>query len=309
MGKKQNTNNLRKVLLFLLGIVGIFVLFYGYIVIASLLGRETIVVENIERKYRLYVPTSYDDKPVPLVMVFHMLTGSGKTTEWLTHFNQIAEKEGFIVVYPEGYKASWAEGSNLYAADQNQINDVLFTSELLDQLASEYAIDPNQIFVTGFSSGGFMAQRLGCEMSDRITAIATVGATLSRNIIEKCDPQRPLPVLMIHGTEDRGVPWEGDSDYVSVPDGVTFWVNQNSCNQTATHSNVPDSKDDGTKVEYDKYSGCLENSNVILYTIIGGGHSWPSGSQMVQLWGLNGNISQDIDASRVIWDFFEQQRR
>lgn len=139
----------------LLGIVGLFILLYGYIVIASLLGREKITLDNIERTYRIYVPTSYDsNEPIPLVFAFHMLTGSGKTMQWLTHFNKIAEEEGFIVVYPEGYKGSWSEGSLLYAADQNQINDVLFISELMNELVDDYSIDPNKIFLVGFSSGG-----------------------------------------------------------------------------------------------------------------------------------------------------------
>ena len=309
MSKRQGSHILRQVLFFLLSIVGLFVLMYGYIIVASLLGREKIVVESMERTYRIYVPTSYDkEEPLPLVFVLHMLTGSGKTTQWLTHFDELAEQEGFIVVYPEGFKGSWAEGSNLYAADQNQIDDVMFISNLIDELMSSYSIDPNQIFITGFSSGGFMAQRLGCEMSDRIAGVATVGATLSKGIIESCEPQSPLSVLMIHGTEDHGVPWDGDPDYVSVPDTVDFWVKQNECNTVPKHAQIPDSKADDTKVEYDMYTGCLDNSQVKLYKIIGGGHAWPGGSQMVQLWGLNGKISQDIDASQTIWSFFQEQR-
>lgn len=309
MTKRQGTNILRKVLFSLLGIVGLCVLMYGYIIIASLMGRETLVVKNIERTYRIHVPTSYDkENPIPLVFVLHMLTGSGKTTQWLTHFDELAEEEGFIVVYPEGYKGSWAEGSNLYVADQNQIDDVMFISKLIDKLMSSYAIDPNQIFITGFSNGGFMAQRLGCEMSNRIAGVATVGATISKRIIESCKPQFPLSVLMIHGTEDHGVLWDGDPDYMSVPDTVDFWVKQNECNKVPEHSQIPDSKIDGTKVEYDIYTGCLENSRIELYTIIGGGHAWPGGSKMVQLWGLNGKISQDIDASQIIWTFFREQK-
>jgi polyhydroxybutyrate depolymerase len=311
MSKKttnQRSNTLRKVLLLLLAIVGIPVVLYGYIVISSLIGRETIIVENIERKYQVYIPTTYKEEPVPLVLVFHMLTGSGKTTQWLTNFNNIAEQEGFIVVYPEGYKASWAEGSNLYAADQNQINDVVFTSELMDKLMRDYAIIPNQIYATGFSSGGLMVQRLGCELSDRITAIATVGATFSKNIIKNCNPQMPLPILMINGTDDRGVPWEGDSDYVSVPETVEYWIKQNSCSNVPGKIQMPDINADGTTVIHDAYTECLEDSSVNLYTIVGGGHTWPRGSQLVQLWGLNGTISQDIDASQAIWTFFQEQK-
>ncbi|KAA3648677.1 MAG: hydrolase [Chloroflexi bacterium] len=306
---KQSPNTLRKVLFILLGIAAIPLLLYGYMVASSLIGRETITVDNTDRKYRIYVPSTYQEEPLPLVLVFHMLTASGKTTEWLTGFNEIAEREGFIVVYPEGYKNSWAEGSNLYAADQDQINDVGYISALIDKLMGEYVIDANQIYATGFSSGGLMVQRLGCELSDRISAIASVGATLSTNSFESCNPQQPLPVLMIHGTEDHGVPWQGDSNYLSVPDTIEFWSKHNGCGDILEKTQLPDIKEDGTTVKIDAYTGCLENSSVNLYTIYEGGHTWPGGNQAVQLWGLNGRISQDLNASQTVWAFFQQQGR
>ncbi len=212
MAKKRTklSSYLRKVIFALVGLVGLFVLLYGFIVVASLWGRESIRIGNIDRKYRIYVPSTYEEtEPAPLVLVFHMLTGSGRTMEWITHFNKVAEQKGFIVVYPDGYKGSWAEGSNLYAADQDQIDDIAFVSGLIDKVEERYAINPDQIYATGFSSGGFMVQRLGCEMAGTITAIATVGATLSENSIKECDPQEPLSVLMINGVDDHSVPWEG----------------------------------------------------------------------------------------------------
>lgn len=241
-------------------------------------------------------------------MVFHMLTGSGRTMEWLTHFNKIADKEGFIVVYLEGYEASWADGSNLYAADENRINDVAFVAALIDKLASEYTIDTERIYATGFSNGGFMVQRLGCELSNKITAIATVGATLSTNAFNACNPRKPMAVLMINGTDERNGPWEGNSDYASVSNTINYWRKHNSCSDALEVLQLPDIKNDGTFVKRDTYKDCVGGSTVVLYTIVGGGHTWASGNQAVQLWGLGGKINQDIDASQVIWSFFQEQQ-
>ena len=297
----------RALLATLISIIVLVVLFYGYIVIASLWGRDTIQIKDQTRHYRVYVPQSYlGDEPVPVVLVFHMLTASGRTAEWLTHFNQIAEQEGFIVVYPDGYKASWAEGSHLYAADQEQIDDVAFVSALLDELTAQYAVDRERIYATGFSSGGFMAQRLGCDLSDRISAIATVGATLTANVLRVCSPQKPMPVLMIHGLEDGGVPWEGSPDYASVPETIRFWSQHNQCQELPFSVEEPDTTAGGTQVARAVYANCQAGAPVVLYSITGGGHTWPGGSKPVQLWGLSGRISQEMDASMVIWQFFEE---
>lgn len=306
--QKSNVSARRKILFFLAGLVGLFFLVYLYIVAATLWGRETLQIDNLQRHYRVYVPKSYTgEEPVPLLIVFHMLTGSGRTVEWLTHFNTIAAREGFIVVYPDGYQASWAEGSGLYAADQKHINDVLFTSALIDKLAKEYTIDTNRVYATGFSSGGFMVQRLGCELSDKVTAIATVGATLYKNTLQNCSSQAHLPVLMIHGTADQGVQWDGSLEYLSVGETVQFWVNMNGCTPDPEKRHLPNAQDDDTVVEQDVYGDCPVSTRVILYTILGGGHTWPGGNQAVQLWGVNGKISQDMDASEMIWSFFEGQ--
>lgn len=308
MNKKSKLRFPRILLYFFLSLLILVLLVYVFIVYSSLSGRETITVDNLERHYRVYVPDAYtEEKPTALVLVFHMLTASGKTAEWLTHFNKLADQEGFIVVYPEGYKASWAEGSQLYAADQANVNDVYFISTLIDQLSTQYTLDSQRIYATGFSSGGLMVQRLACELSDKITAIATVGATLTENSFKNCQPQEPLPVLMINGNDDMGVPWQGTPDYVPIPEAAAFWATQNGCKNTPETDRMPDQIEDGTLVEKDVYQDCSTKKPVILYRVLGGGHTWPGGNQAVQLWGLNGKINQDIDASWEIWSFFSNQ--
>ncbi len=183
---------------------------------------------------------------------------------------------------------------------------MLFVSALLDELTARYAVDRERIYATGFSSGGFMAQRLGCDLSDRISAIATVGATLTENVHQVCSPQKPMPVLMVHGLEDSGVPWEGSPDYVSVPETIRFWSQHNQCKEPPFSVEESDTTADGTRVARTVYANCQAGAQIVLYSITGGGHTWPGGSKPVQLWGLSGRISQEMDASMVIWQFFEE---
>ncbi len=301
---------LRAIVIVVFAAIRLVALLYAALFAVSMWGRESIIVEDVKRYYRVHLPPSYDDEqPLPVVLAFHMHTGTGQWMEWTTHLNQIADQNDFIVVYPDGYKFSWADGSGQYAADQDQINDIAFVSTLIDELASSLAVDSNRVYVTGFSNGGFMAQRLACELSDKITAIASVGATLPKDIVQSCDPERPVPVMMINGLDDGDVPWEGTSEYTSVPATVENWTEINGCNGTPNVSFEPDRADDGTRVRREAYTACRDNANVVLYVIEGGGHAWPGGSKIVQLEGIRKNISQDIDASSVIWEFFQEYER
>jgi polyhydroxybutyrate depolymerase len=286
-------------------------LLYGGIYVASSTGRQSIVVDGVERKYRTHLPAGYDGSlPTPLVLAFHMYGGNARMMEWLTHFNQVADENGFIVVYPEGYKNSWADGSELFPADLDYIDDVAFTLALIDELKGQYNLDETRIYATGFSNGGFFAQRLACEATEHLAAIATVGASLASNTLGACAPEGSIPVLMINGTDDPSVNWDGSPEYAPVPLTAAFWAAFNSCDEQPNVAQLPDLTDDGTHVRQELYSGCRDEVEVILDAIEGGGHAWPMGNQAVQLWGLfNGRISQQIDASRVIWDFFKGYRR
>lgn len=279
---------------------------YAGLYVASSTGRQSIVVDGVERMYRTHLPIGYDEgQPTPLVLAFHFYGGNARMMEWLTHFNQVADENGFIVVYPEGYKNSWADGSGLFPADLDYIDDVTFTLSLIDELRSQYNIDDTRIYATGFSNGGFFVQRLACEASDHLAAIATVGASLATETYSACAPEGAIPVLMINGTDDPSVTWDGSPESVPVPVTAAFWSIFNGCDQEPSLTDEPDLTSDGTHVHRESYSNCQDDVEVILYAIEGGGHAWPMGNQPVQVWGLfNGRISQQMDASRVIWEFF-----
>jgi polyhydroxybutyrate depolymerase len=283
---------------------------------------RSIIFAGSERTYHIHIPipASYDKaSPIPLLIVLH---GGGGTGEGMVNlsqggFNKLSDKEGFIVVYPDGIEKHWNDGREnaSYRAHREKIDDVGFISALVEHLAKEHNIDMKRVYVTGISNGAMMSFRLACELSEKITAIAPVSGAMPENLPARCSPSRPIPVLMISNTDDRLVPWEGGDirfgrktfgRTLSVPETVKYWVNHNQCSLPPTVSVEPDrDPKDGTRVRKELYNQCREGSEVVLYAIEGGGHTWPGGHQYLPEW-MVGKTSRDIDANEVIWDFFRR---
>jgi polyhydroxybutyrate depolymerase len=285
-------------------------------------AARSIMFAGLERTYRIHIPASYDKAdPIPLLIVLHGGGGTGEGTVKLTRggFNKFSEKEGFIVVYPDGVEKHWNDGREnvSYRAHREKIDDIGFISALIDHLAKQYNVDIKRVYATGISNGAMMSLRLGCELSEKITAIAPVAGSMPENLPIRCSPSRPIPVLMISNTDDRLVPWEGGDirfgrktfgRALSVPETVKYWVNHNLCSSSPTISMEPDrDPKDGTRVRIESYNQCREGIEVVLYAIEGGGHTWPGGHQYLPKW-ITGKTSRDIDANEVIWDFFKRHR-
>jgi polyhydroxybutyrate depolymerase len=255
-------------------------------------------------------------------MVLHGGGGTGKGMVKLTHggFDRLSDREGFIVVYPDGIEKHWNDGrQNLsYRAHREKIDDVGFISALIDHLAKEDSIDIKRVYVTGISNGAIMSLRLGCGLSEKIAAIASVAGSMPENMPSQCSPSRSISVLIISNTADPLVPWGGGEirfglrrfgRVLSVPETVKFWVNHNQCSSPPNIIWEPDrDPKDGTSVRRESYSECQESSEVVLYVIEGGGHTWPGGHQYLPQW-IIGKTSRDIDANEVIWDFLKKHKR
>ena len=257
---------------------------------------------------------------MPLVLLLHGGGGTGEGMEKLTlgGFNRLADREGFVVVYPDGIEKHWNDGRGLeaYRAHRENMDDVGFISTLIDHLIKISKVDPNRIYAAGISNGGQFSQRLACELSDRIAAIGVVAIQLPEHLSTSCSPKRPVSVLMMPGTEDPLVPWEGGEigfrrgrkfgRVLSVPESMRFWANQNQCplSPLITHEPDRDPKDD-TRVRREGYGPCSRGNEVLLYAIEGGGHTWPGGHPYLPSW-IIGKTSRDIDANEVIWDFFKR---
>lgn len=270
---------------------------------------------GLERTYSVHIPPSLGNKQIALVIALHGGGGSAEAMRKLTQggFDILADKDGFIVVYPDGVENQWNDGreGDFSRAHRENIDDVGFISALIDRLAEEYNIDKKRVYATGISNGAFMSYRLACELSDKLAAIAPVAGEMPANLPSLCSPSRPISVLIINNTYDRLVPWNGGpiaggrGTGLSVAESVKFWVIHNNCSPSPTITELPDTDpQDGTRVQRAVYGQGKDGTEVVLYAIEGGGHTWPGGYQYLSEI-LIGKTSRDIDANEIIWNFFK----
>ncbi len=280
-------------------------------------AREAITVDGRERAYRLHVPPSYDgSKRVALVLALHGRLGNGEGQEHLSHFDKVSDEHGFIVVYPDGLDRSWADGRGATPSDKKGVDDVKFLSALINKLESEYKIDPGRVYATGMSNGGFMSGRLACELSDKITAVGIVAASLSTNTATVCKPAKPISVLIMQGTKDPLVPFQGGAlgkngdrgEILGHDAAAKKFAALNNCPAEPQRSHIPDSAADGTSIDIFTYTGCAAGTEVRGYTIEGGGHAWPDGVAYLPA-AVIGKTSRNLDASETIWEFFAAHLR
>jgi polyhydroxybutyrate depolymerase len=286
---------------------------------------QTMEFGGKTRSYRVHVPPGHDlSKPTPLVLVFHGAGGDGAQMMRLTGFNELADQHGFIVAYPEGYQKNWNDGRGVphWPAQAENIDDVGYISMLIDRLSKTLNVDRRRVYATGISNGGLITLRIGCELSDKLAAIAPVARTLTEKMAQSCRPPRPLPVLFVIGDADPLIPWQGGEQnmgqgfmvrVLSAPQTVAHWVNRNGCAAKASVTELPDrDPQDGTRVRRELYGSCKAGAEVVLYAIEGGGHTWPklerAGGPMVDAATARrfGKTSRDLIASEAIWEFFRK---
>jgi len=283
---------------------------------------KTISHGGIDREYILYVPQSYTgNDPLPLLFCLHGGSGDGEGAERLslTNFNYLAETENFIVVYPSGVSNNWNDGRTAeeYASIAN-IDDVGFFSKLINFLKVLLNIDSKRVYSTGISNGGFMSHRLGIELSDKITAIAPVAANINTFLYSNRTPSSPVSVLVINGTEDNWIEYDGGyllsyfgssnrGVCMSVDATMSFWTNYNKCTIASTLE-IINLVVDGTYIEKQEFTGGNNGTEYIIYKVVSGGHTWPSGWQYASI-ALIGKTSYDINACEVIWNFFRKHSK
>ncbi len=288
-----------------------------------------------DRAYDIHLPPGWSpDSPVPVVLVFHGGGGSRESAASLTCpsepadgsgcLDALADREGFAVVYPDGTSArtgrrlrTWNAGGGSGEwqcvsgrACGEGVDDVAFVVALLDDLERWMRPDPKRIFATGLSNGAAMSHRLACELSARIAAIAPVAGGNQLAEAQGCLPERPVPVLQIHGTADPCWSFEGGpaaclqddgKSKASIPATVADWAQRNGCGPSPTVEHLPDLADDGTRVQRESYPGC--RADVVLLRIVGGGHTWPDGKPYFSSDRV-GVVCRDVNGNEAIWQFF-----
>jgi polyhydroxybutyrate depolymerase len=278
---------------------------------ASADTRRRIVSQGMRRSYLLHLPTAYDGvRPLPVVLNFHGAHGLGSAQRRLTGFNALADAAGFIVVYPNGIRRHWHDDRAVFNTD---IDDVGFVSDVLDDLGVTYAVDPRRVYATGISNGGCFVFSLACRLSTRIAAAAATAAAMPAALPSTCRPEHPISMMMINGTLDWLIPPRGGvlgirgerGTVLSTEESIGFWRTANACGEPAINEAMPDvDNTDGTTVWERAYRGCGGGTEVTLYTVLGGGHTWPGGRQYLPV-RLVGRTSRDLNASETMWRFFQ----
>lgn len=276
--------------------------------------ERKIVVGDMKRCYAFHVPPSYDkSRLTPVVLNFHGGGGKPKTQRHASMMNRTSDRGGFIVVYPQGTNRAlklhkgytWNAGTCCGWAQENKIDDVAYTVALLDDLGKVLCVDRKRVYATGISNGAMMCYRLACELSERIAAIAPVSGPMQ---MPKCNPKRPVSVMHFHGTKDAFAPFAGGKGprslpgqfFTSVDETLRFWLRFDKLDQEK-----PKIIKRGTAIgEY--YGPGKDGAEVVLWKLVGGGHTWPGGQFGFLKKGVLGQMNMDISASDLMWEFFQK---
>lgn len=275
-------------------------------------ARETNTMEHggLTRTWHLFKPAE-GTWPRPVLFALHGGGGTGKG--FITHvdyrLDRAAAEAGFAVVYPEGVKKAWNDGRGI----GSQADDHGFLTALADRLIKEGVADPMGLYAAGISNGGFMSHALACREGGRWAAIAVVVSSLGEKEAGACKPPRPVPVLMVNGTEDRLIPWDGREvkllgrsrgRKLTVPETAAKWAELDGCTGEPTREDLPDAADDGTRWSLEARRNCKAGSEVLLYKMAGGGHTWPNAE--VYLPRVVGRTSRDVDFESLLFAFFRR---
>ena len=294
--------------------------------------EQTLPYGGLDRRYELTIPKRYDGRrPAPLVINLHGFGGTGQSQNRDTDMPTIAWKRGYVVVAPDGgplkiplnlvpgaENAGQFEGMpfwNIFSPgvvdfgppygqnlglDSSAVgaDDVGFVSQLLDTLTGMLCLDAARVYVTGMSNGAGMATTLGCNLGDRLAAIAPVSGV---NLTGTCPGDAPVPIVAVHGAADDTVPYDGNGllgyhfGNPSVPERMAQWAEHDHCNPK------PATKHPHQGLTVERWRGCAAGTDVELWTIAGWGHEWPRAH--------SASDPGRIDATRVVLDFFALHHR
>ncbi len=258
--------------------------------------------DGVMRQYLLYVPPSYDgSQAVPLVLALHGL-GDDMNNFAGVRFEDVADTANFIFAIPQALvdnqltgSTAWNSGAGAFGITLNpSVNDVGFLNALMDTVSSRYNVDQTRLYSTGFSMGGFMTNRLGCELNNRIAAIASVSGTIGNGI--SCHPARVVPACHFHGTADQTVAYSGNTYGNDAEALVSYWRGHDQCDTAAIIDSIAHTTSNSLRVIHYTYPNGAYGSDVEFYKVIGGQHQWlgPSG--------------YDINYALEIWNFFRRYK-
>ncbi|MCX8064411.1 MAG: hypothetical protein N3G21_04485 [Candidatus Hydrogenedentes bacterium] len=266
-------------------------------------GYQCIYVDGEKRYYRIHIPENISlNEKVPLLLALHQFSDTARGMEKLTKFNELADKEKFIVVYPQGRWRIWR-------TDPLPNKDTRFLDVLINQLCDKHPIDTNRIFATGASAGGMMIQAYACYSSN-LSGIAPVMGSMIKKYGEERTPAKKIPVLIIHGTSDPIVPYYGGetdsapgrtNNFMSAEENIKWWAEKYNCLSPPDNKMLPDSNINDEFYSELIYYPC--EPGVALIKINGGGHTWAGNKNYYPRF-IVGPTAPEPNISSLIWKFF-----
>lgn len=287
---------------------------------ARSVAASLTTADGQRRTYRIYVPRSLPrHRPVPLLVALHGGFGSGAQFEANSGFDTLAERHGFIVVYPDGTPIRnqgalanarvWNGGRCCGPAARQQVDDVGFIRQLIDEVSAKHDVDAKRVYAAGHSNGAIMSYRLACELSDKIVAIGVQSGALE---IDNCRPTHPVSVLHIHGSADRNIPITGGagSGFAGIAfspphDAAATLANADGCPPSASTTIAPDNPD----VSIETWKPCDDATVVQFVTVAGASHAWMGHQSARAGQRLTGAPYMKFDSSAAIWTFLASHPR
>lgn len=277
------------------------------------LDRVSLSFGGQSRSYDVHLPPG-GGHGKPAIIVFHGGEGTGQVVADGSRLSTWADSSGFVAIYPNSGDSQWNDGRDETAKERD---DVGFVRALIADAATRFGIDTGRVFAAGVSNGGMFSQRLACDAAPTFRAFAVVAANMPTDYVGRCHPARAVPIIFFCGTDDRLMPWDGGEvralealglgvggTVLSHEQTMRFWLGVDGCTGSGSSQALPARADDGTHVTVTGYAACSSGVEVRFYVIHGGGHTWPGGDMPSRR--LTGKVSQDVDASQVMVEFFRQ---
>ena len=282
-------------------------------------GVSTNFIEHngLNREYLLYIPPNIDNREnLPVIFNFHGYLGQAEQFFNQTDLVEIANNNSVVLVYPQGsdlpvgashWNAAPSSSSSTSFVNKSSTDDIGFFKALLDEINQNNIIDLNRVYVIGYSNGGMFSYFLACNTENIIAAVGDVAGTMLNGTFNSCNPSSPIPILKIHGTSDRVVSYNGydEGEFKSVEEVLDFWKSNNKSNNNESIENLGSTSvysefyNTSVNVNFEKYTFDSDenNSEIVHYKIINGGHWWDYSSD------------KHLKTSTILWDFFSKHSK
>jgi len=257
--------------------------------------------------YKLFVPTNLRQNAPPVLIVLHGRSGSSSDMQQWLGFDELAEKHGLLVIYPQSKHTGWDFGVGVRErghVGRQYIDHSRYITDIMVRVDRDHPFNWKRVYIVGVSDGASMAMRFSCSSNTEIAGLISVAATIAVYSITDCVNTQPIPVMLMHGTDDTVMPWNGKiykeyPVFLSFEKSIEWWYDRNGCN----------GQDNG-KWQFQQFVGaidavditnCVKGSSISAYRIDGGGHTWPGRDHPRNR--TTGHVNRDSDGSRMVIDW------